>query len=268
MSVIFICYSHNDTAGHAGRVVDALRPAYPSEQIFIDVAAVKGGQVWSDKIHRATNECLVMFCLIGLYWGPERLFNENDVVRREISAVLSRRGVVVPLLFDHGKLPQKDTLPLECQELLTRQTITFDPTDLFNYESQLKRLPSVTQNLIEEQYTLGVSNAQVEIEFCVRSNRGTREAKVYIDNRHVMSLELSGEKKVGIKVSVGHHEIEVSYFWANPASRSMEWHGWESMGKYSNFFEAGKYTALIERYQPPFFVGWDRMTFHQPIKQS
>ncbi|MGZ8156956.1 MAG: toll/interleukin-1 receptor domain-containing protein, partial [Burkholderiales bacterium] len=71
MAGIFISYRRADSDGWAGRLRDALRVRF-GDLVFQDVDNIADGEIFSDVIDRALNECDVALIIIGPSWGSAR----------------------------------------------------------------------------------------------------------------------------------------------------------------------------------------------------
>ncbi|MGZ8263116.1 MAG: TIR domain-containing protein [Burkholderiales bacterium] len=127
MAGIFISYRRADSDGWAGRLRDALRVRF-GDLVFQDVDNIADGEIFSDVIDRALNECDVALIIIGPSWGSardeqgrRRLDLEEDWVRTETAMVLNRKIRVIPVLVGGARLPRADELPEELRSLTRRQ---------------------------------------------------------------------------------------------------------------------------------------------------
>lgn len=127
MSGIFISYRRADSDGWAGRLRDALRARFGKE-VFQDVDNIADGEIFSDIIDRALQQCDVALVIIGPNWatardteGRPRLDQENDWVRTETGLVLNRKIRVIPVLVGGATLPRAEDLPEDLRSLTRRQ---------------------------------------------------------------------------------------------------------------------------------------------------
>jgi hypothetical protein len=114
---IFISYRRDDTAGHAGRLLDTLRRLFP-HPVFMDVEGIHGAQDFVAVIEREIGQSDVMIALIGRQWlgaadrnGAHRIDDPRDYVRREIELALSARKAIVPVLVGKASMPAAPRLP-------------------------------------------------------------------------------------------------------------------------------------------------------------
>jgi hypothetical protein len=116
---VFISYRRDDTAGHAGRLAHDLIDRFGRGSVFMDIDAISPGVDFEQRIHEALTACDVVLVLIGDEWlavrtpdGGRRLDDEEDFVRKEVSAALGRGDVtVVPVLVDGVDIPPPGELP-------------------------------------------------------------------------------------------------------------------------------------------------------------
>src|ERR687895_314791 len=71
---IFISYRRDDSAGHVGRLWDALRaglegqPGFSEDQIFMDIDAIEPGVDFREAIRKALEASDVFLAVIGRGW--------------------------------------------------------------------------------------------------------------------------------------------------------------------------------------------------------
>jgi hypothetical protein len=123
---IFISYRRKDTAGHAGRLKDALENHFAGG-VFMDVEKIAAGQDFVKAIDDAVGKCSVLLVLIGDQWlsvadssGRRRLDDPEDFVRREIASALRRDITVIPVLVEGAAMPAPADLPDELKDLSRR----------------------------------------------------------------------------------------------------------------------------------------------------
>jgi TIR domain-containing protein len=124
---VFICYRRADTSGEAVALSDKLNRRRGLE-VFKDVDNIRPGQDWLETVEESIEHCDVLLVLIGTDWigraGEEgHSLDENDHVRREIEAALTRKKAVIPILFESANLPHSEELPESMRPLLRRQSL-------------------------------------------------------------------------------------------------------------------------------------------------
>lgn len=129
-SSFFISYRRGDSAGHTGRLSDALEQRFGAAAVFQDIKDVAPGADFMRDLDEALTSCAAMLVVIGPTWatasenGKQRLFNEGDLVRTEVAAALLRSDVlVIPVLVNGATMPRADQLPEPLKPLATRQAI-------------------------------------------------------------------------------------------------------------------------------------------------
>jgi len=126
MAGIFISYRRADSDGWAGRLRDALRARF-GNRVFQDVESIADGEIFSEVIDRALQECDVALIIIGPNWASasdgsgRRLDQPDDWVRTETALVLNRKIRVIPVLVGGASMPRADDLPEELRSLTKRQ---------------------------------------------------------------------------------------------------------------------------------------------------
>jgi hypothetical protein len=107
-------------------VSDTLAAHFGSENIFRDIDTLGPGVDFPEAIADAVSNCDVLLALIGEKWltvkqqGKRRLDNPSDYVRLEIAAALERDILVIPVLIENTRMPDRETLPPDLAELADR----------------------------------------------------------------------------------------------------------------------------------------------------
>lgn len=118
----FVSYRRGDTAGRAGRLVDALVDRFGREAVFHDVGSIAPGERFMDRVGAAIATADVVFAVIGSDWmatGPDgrRIDAPDDPVRLELEVALAGGGRIVPVLVDHATMPLAGNLPESLADL-------------------------------------------------------------------------------------------------------------------------------------------------------
>ncbi len=114
---IFISYRRDDSAGDTSRLVSSLKQFINSDRIFIDTETIPYGDDFTKVIRNSIKQCEVQLVIIGKQWiqpipdGTNNLMNENNWVRIEIATALKQGKIVIPVLIDGAKMPEKIALP-------------------------------------------------------------------------------------------------------------------------------------------------------------
>lgn len=128
---IFINYRREDSAGHAGRLYDALSERFGDDHVFMDVDAIDPGEDFAEVVEQKVGSCDVLIALIGRSWvtttdreGRRRLHKPHDWVRQEIQTALERRDTrVIPALVQGAEMPAPDELPEPLRKLSHRNAV-------------------------------------------------------------------------------------------------------------------------------------------------
>ncbi|MDW5592927.1 toll/interleukin-1 receptor domain-containing protein [Conexibacter stalactiti] len=129
---LFISYRREETAGHAGRLYDAVATRFGADNVFMDVELAPGID-FVERITRAVGDCHTLLVVIGPRWasvrapdggGLARLAEADDYVRLEVETALRRADVrVIPVLVAGAQMPQPEQLPESLRALARRNAI-------------------------------------------------------------------------------------------------------------------------------------------------
>jgi hypothetical protein len=127
---VVLNYRREDTAGHAGRLYDALARRFGEECVFMDIDAIEPGADFTQVIETAVGSCHAFVALIGRRWltvtdvtGRRRIDNPEDFVRLELEAALQRSIRVIPVLVQDADMPSSDELPSSLTPLSRRHAL-------------------------------------------------------------------------------------------------------------------------------------------------
>jgi hypothetical protein len=153
MDGIFINYRRDDSAPYAGRLYDHLRRTFPQQKVFMDIDAIDPGEDFVDAINRTLESSRVVLAVIGRTWtaavdegGRRRLDNPDDYVVRELSAALTSKARVIPVLVGGATMPKSDALPLPLAALARRNAIEVSDT---RFSSDADRLGAAIRKLLD-----------------------------------------------------------------------------------------------------------------------
>ncbi len=114
-------------------LTNELSDYYGPRAAWLDHDKIKPGEEFAKALADALAQSDVLLAVIGPDWltaekdGGRRLDDPEDWVRREITAGLSGRAVVTPVLVGHAKLPAAEELPEPLRALPGRQAIEVRP---------------------------------------------------------------------------------------------------------------------------------------------
>ena len=111
MPEIFICYQRDDSAGHAGRLNSDLEDEFGAAAVFFDREDIAPGVLFPDSLQRNLEDCRILLVVIGRGWQSARLHRQGDYVFHEIDYALKHGKTVIPVLVNHGVLPDAKDLP-------------------------------------------------------------------------------------------------------------------------------------------------------------
>ncbi len=136
---IFISYRRQDSGANAIGIGQYLENEFGRKNIYIDVD-MHAGTKYPAVIEKHLAECKVLLVLIGPEWlgskderGLPRLQRSDDWVRLEIAHALKRDIIVIPVLINGARLPDKEMLPVDIQGLLDHQVASVSITS-FRHE--------------------------------------------------------------------------------------------------------------------------------------
>jgi hypothetical protein len=148
---VFISYRREETAGHAGRLYDAIGARFGERNVFMDVDLAPGID-FVEQITEAVGACDALLVVMGPTWattlddrGHARLADPNDFVRLELETALRRPDVrVIPLLVAGAGMPDPDDLPESVRTLARRNALAL--SDL-RWRDDVRRLVSTLDAL-------------------------------------------------------------------------------------------------------------------------
>jgi TIR domain len=127
---LFISYRREGTAGHAGRIYDAISARFGDHNIFMDIDLPPGID-FVERIQQAVGSCHVLLVVMGPNWaslqgeeGTPRLAEPDDFVRLEVETALRRPDVtVIPVLVAGARMPDPEDLPEGIRSLSRRNAL-------------------------------------------------------------------------------------------------------------------------------------------------
>jgi hypothetical protein len=121
---VFVSYRRADSQATAGRMAQFLDAIPAVDEVFLDVDGISPGENFEGKIRHTLAQASHVFVLIGPQWtgpvgagGKTRLFDDDDMVRREVRLALASRAKLLPLLLDDTRMPRPADLPPELKAL-------------------------------------------------------------------------------------------------------------------------------------------------------
>ncbi len=125
---VFLSYRRNDSIEQTNRLYDVLVREFPADGVFIDRAAIAGGENFQTAMLAEVRRSRVVLVVIGPDWAgapaaagapdapPSRLHEPDDAVRQEVEAALAGLAEgrhVLPLLVGGARMPGPAQLPPE-----------------------------------------------------------------------------------------------------------------------------------------------------------
>jgi hypothetical protein len=159
---MFVSYRRSDSAGHAGRLQDALNRKFGRDHVFFDVVDVEGSIDFAAAINDAISKAEVVAVIIGPRWGRrslrDRMLPRQDWVVFEIGQARRAGKPVLPILVGGGSMPP--SLPAEARFLSTINAFALrDESWQNDVESLMARLPAVARASVQPAPPLPVPHA-------------------------------------------------------------------------------------------------------------
>jgi len=129
--IIFINYRRTDSGWPAISLARTLKGTFGEKRVFQDVRDIGAGDEFALVLEENLRRATVVVVLIGKDWlfvhdkhGRRRIDRDDDWVRREIRMALQRPGcTVIPVLVDDAEPLEREALPEDIAEMLSRQHI-------------------------------------------------------------------------------------------------------------------------------------------------
>lgn len=151
---IFVNYRREDSAGHAGRLFDALSGQFAG-RLFMDIDTLQPGVDFVEAIEQAVGSCEVLIVVIGREWltvedaaGHRRLDDPADFVRLELESALARNIRVIPVLVQDAPMPRAEELPPSLARLARRNAIELSDA---RWAYDVHRLSGTLQDILGEK---------------------------------------------------------------------------------------------------------------------
>jgi hypothetical protein len=127
---VFISYRREDSAGHAGRLYDAVAAHLDDDKVFMDVEMAPGID-FVERISTAVGACRALVVVIGPRWAQPldghataRIADPDDFVRLEVETALRSPQVrVIPVLVGGARMPDPSELPESLRPLARRNAL-------------------------------------------------------------------------------------------------------------------------------------------------
>ncbi|MCS7475253.1 TIR domain-containing protein [Umezawaea endophytica] len=143
---MFLSYRRSDSAGHAGRLYDALVDRFGEDNVFMDVDSIEPGEDFIEAIDRTIARAGALIVVIGPSWLTDRLRDVNDVVRMEIEKAFDHGIRVIPVLVDNAVMPTAGDLPVELRALASRNAVELSASR-FQYDAG--RVVSAVESVVD-----------------------------------------------------------------------------------------------------------------------
>jgi hypothetical protein len=118
MKRAFLSYRRSDS-DYALLLYEFLKQNFGRGGVFLDTDYIEPGENFVDTLERELASCGAFVALIGRGWIDSlfRLREARDFVRMELVSVLSRKGLLIPVLAGGAKMPDPEQLPAELATL-------------------------------------------------------------------------------------------------------------------------------------------------------
>lgn len=195
---VFISYRRADEPAFVGRLHDLLNNTFPHHAIFIDVNSIPPGDTFVSHIFSRVAKCRAFLAVIGPQWvyptgaSSSRLFEENDMVRKEIEAALVCKPTIVPVLINNTKMPSPSDIPRSISGLCALNAVRLSHSN-FHHDAKplIKAIKGVIKHHIDKHFTVAEFEAyelgkRVGKDTFTRISRGI---KVSFDNLSQLMME-------------------------------------------------------------------------------
>ncbi|WP_372366186.1 SUMF1/EgtB/PvdO family nonheme iron enzyme [Candidatus Uabimicrobium sp. HlEnr_7] len=154
MTQIFISYRQSDSMDNVGRIHDRLVSQFGRDQIFRDSFSIPAGVHFVDFLKEKLRNSSLVLVVIGKQWlkakdnnGNVRIFNNEDIVRAEISIALENNIPIIPLLVQNAEMPKESELPENISQLTYQNGIRIrqDP----DFDRDIENLISTAKNILQ-----------------------------------------------------------------------------------------------------------------------
>jgi hypothetical protein len=134
MAKIFINFRNGDGEWAAKMIRTALEHRFGEGSVFLSFEDVPIGSQWRDSLLENARSCDVFLAVIGPKWltiegkdGRQRIFADDDWVRREIAVALAAGRAVTPVMLgDTPRFKSSDGLPDDIKGLADKQGARLD----------------------------------------------------------------------------------------------------------------------------------------------
>lgn len=118
MPTVFLSYRQSDSRETTTKLREVISNHFGEKIVFRDLETIPAGADFRLSIKDALQDCVAMIAVIGSTWlsaadsfGKRRLDDTEDWVRLELESALAKSIPIVPVLVDHGTVPQPEELP-------------------------------------------------------------------------------------------------------------------------------------------------------------
>lgn len=122
-----------------GRIYDHLVHEFGSDNIFLDVEGIHGGEQWRIKLEQQIRDCDVLLAVVGEQWMEELKLRESDedMVKSEIRMALDSATTIIPVPIAGARTPKQKDLPPEIQPLADFHSMPVRPGRDFRNDVEL-----------------------------------------------------------------------------------------------------------------------------------
>jgi len=132
---IFISYRREDMGDLASHLAERLIQDSRVKEVFTDVSRIPVGVEFDRAIEQALRSSDAILILIGSAWRGERsgdekkarIFDDEDVVRREVRLSLNSGRIVIPVLRAGTVMPAVRQLPSDLERLSLMHAFEMNP---------------------------------------------------------------------------------------------------------------------------------------------
>lgn len=205
---IFISYRIADSLSNANALSLSLEIAFGEGAAFHDKSSLKPGMDWPIELAEKVKNASVVLILVAdaEKWlgidtstGSRRIDDPKDWVRKEVETALSdAQKLVIPILIDGARWPDKKTLPHKMRPVLNKQSKQLRTA---NWSDDIQPLIKVIREFLAKETKVQHSITDLERKG-VEQQLDTATRKLsFLENARLREIDISGQFKLDEDIS-------------------------------------------------------------------